>query len=85
MMLMISHVLMMKQTQKTVINSHNGWVDLYDVPILTEDKKNYFLRLPSMQSEVDGYFRHIALLSSDVSTSFDDRTPLFSFDGSEES
>ncbi|XP_022241764.1 dipeptidyl peptidase 4-like [Limulus polyphemus] len=42
--------------------SKTGWVDMYDAPLFTADKKYYFLRLPVM-TEMYGSFRHIAMIS----------------------
>ncbi|XP_076344398.1 dipeptidyl peptidase 4-like isoform X2 [Tachypleus tridentatus] len=42
--------------------SKTGWIDMYDPPIFTADKKYYFLRLPVMVEKF-GSFRHIAMIS----------------------
>ena len=49
--------------QITIIQSFTGWVDLYETPVFTEDKKYCFLRLPSPQSTQKGDFEHIAMIS----------------------
>ncbi|RWS30079.1 Inactive dipeptidyl peptidase 10-like protein [Leptotrombidium deliense] len=41
----------------------NGWVEPYEPPMFTEDKKYYFLRIPSFQKNKNDYFRHIAKIS----------------------
>lgn len=57
-------------TQIQTINVSNGWVDLYDTPIFSSDSKYAFVRLPSLQSQFEGSFKHIFRISIDVSFSY---------------
>ncbi|RWS06757.1 prolyl endopeptidase FAP-like protein, partial [Dinothrombium tinctorium] len=41
----------------------DGWVEPYEAPVFTEDKKHYFLRIPSLQKSSGDYFKHIAKIS----------------------
>lgn len=56
------------------INAKKGWVDLYEEPVFTADRLHYFLRLPSYHSDKEGFFRHIAKISVEVSSAM--RCPL---------
>ncbi|GIY55975.1 venom dipeptidyl peptidase 4, partial [Caerostris extrusa] len=45
-----------------------GWIDIQDKPVFGEDKRFYFIRLPLADGKA-GYFRHVAMINTSVSTS----------------
>ena len=46
-----------------------GWVDVSESPVFSSDAKSCFVRLPHLESDLDGAFKHIAMISTDVSSS----------------
>lgn len=44
-----------------------GWVEMFDPPLITSDKRHYLLRLP-MNDPDSGAFRQIAMITINVST-----------------
>ena len=42
-----------------------GWVELFDAPLITSDKRHYLLRLP-MNDGDSGAFRQIAMITINV-------------------
>lgn len=43
-----------------------GWVEMFDPPLITSDKRHYLLRLP-MNDPDSGAFRQIAMITINVS------------------
>ena len=80
--------LLSKHTQTLEVNEKNGWVDLYEEPVFTDDRKWYFLRLPALANDREGYFRHIAKIPVEdgrrqqfITKGSFDTTEILSFDG----
>ncbi|XP_055942974.1 inactive dipeptidyl peptidase 10-like isoform X1 [Argiope bruennichi] len=48
-----------------------GWIDMQDKPVFGEDKRFYFIRLPLADGKA-GYFRHVAMINTSVSTTNED-------------
>lgn len=46
-------------------SNSSGWVDLFDPPIITSDKRHYLLRLPVNDGK-NGAFRQIAMITINV-------------------
>ena len=42
-----------------------GWVEMYESPIFSD--KHYFVRLPKDEGDVLGHYKHIAMVSYEVS------------------
>lgn len=45
-----------------------GWVDVSESPVFSSDAKSCFIRLPHIESDSDGAFKHVAMISTDVSS-----------------
>jgi hypothetical protein len=54
-----------KHFEVRIGENSNGWVELFDPPLITTDKTHYFILLPSNDSK-SGPFRQIAKISIKV-------------------
>ncbi|RWS30556.1 prolyl endopeptidase FAP-like protein, partial [Leptotrombidium deliense] len=51
-----------KHLELSVSGESNGWVELFDPPLITSDKRHYLLRLPMKDGDA-GAFRQIAMIT----------------------